>query len=647
MHRLLNNNNNIRQAHALILILAVISSAALLTASLTGFPSAALYQPFEVNIVPICFLLDALIFAVAWNRSGETLSRSAILLAVAFFCVALLQFFYIVSLPNMPVFLFENQAAKPVYFQLLSRLLVAISITAIAGASFRTIITRRKAVIVLLLALLCVLAYSYPVFIGWHMLPRLVTDGYQSSLLKSGIDYAILFLYVPACVQRYRELHHDTQKNTAGQFEAQGRLDRFNLFAATLSLLLAQICIILFNGTPSIVAFLGPVYKVIGTIFFYRCIVASNIKAPYAALARLARELETTSNALQQNQMLLTGIIQNASDAIITVDSRQVIVLANPSAAAMFGVTSDKMQGCPIEQYIPAQHHEKYRRHIRLFGKPRLAYLTKGKTYSHHAVTGLRANGEEFAIEASISSMMENDKQLYTLILRDITERKLVQDKLAQSHNELRRLSRALQTVREEERRNIARDLHDDLGQLLATLRIDLSLLQKQSAEAIVSPHQFDGMDTLLTTSITSLRRIATDLRPRGLDEGGLYFALQTLRKDFVTRYGIACELHADETQLVLDEQRTTAIYRIIQEALANIFRHANARKVVIAFMRDDATLEISIHDDGHGMRPEDMANTSTFGLADMRERVHAMDGSISITSLPSQGTRINIILPL
>ncbi|OFA03427.1 PAS domain-containing sensor histidine kinase [Duganella sp. HH101] len=340
------------------------------------------------------------------------------------------------------------------------------------------------------------------------------------------------------------------------------------------------------------------------------------------------------------------GIIQHASDAIISTDERQHILQANPSAAAMFGTTVQAMEGSPLHRFIPRdQRQNNEPTTTRYFGDTGIRLRMKGRRASDYAVTGLKAGGQHFPLEGSISSLAENGHRIYTIILRDITERKQVQEQLEQSYSQLRELSAALQTIREEERKHIARELHDDLGQLLATLRVDLALLQQQHSNDAVARKLQAGMDELLMSAITSLRRIASNLRPRALDEGGLYFALESLRQEFVARYGIACTLDANEEDLILDDAYSTAIFRIAQEALTNITRHAEARKVMLSLYRTDSMLQITIHDDGRGIAEKDMDKASSFGLIGMRERVWALHGDISIVS--DGGTRIMIRLPL
>lgn len=335
-------------------------------------------------------------------------------------------------------------------------------------------------------------------------------------------------------------------------------------------------------------------------------------------------------------------IVHNAGEAIIAADETSRIVLANPAAASLFGVSVEQMEGSPLARFIAAP--------AAVDAGP-LAYFQvdgrAGRRGTDYAGTGLRAYGERFAIEGSLVDTMHDGQTIYTIILRDVSERQRVQRKLTRSHDQLRQLSSALQTIREEERTHIARELHDDLGQLLASLRMDLTLLQDTCGKAPDALRLIQGMDGNLLTAINSLRRIATNLRPRALDEGGLYFALQGLREDFTQRHGIACVLLADEAELRLDDQASTAIFRIIQEALTNIARHAGASEVTMNLYRINSELLITIYDNGRGIREEDMEKAESLGLVGMRERVWALRGEITISADEAPGTRIDIVLPV
>lgn len=338
-------------------------------------------------------------------------------------------------------------------------------------------------------------------------------------------------------------------------------------------------------------------------------------------------------------------IVHSASDAILSVDEHTRILLANPAAAQMFGTAVGVMKGSLLARFItpPAGAGTL----LTPFDYFPAGNGRAGRRATDYAVTGIRANGQLFPIEGSISSVGHDGRQVYTVILRDVSERHLVQQKLSRSHDQLRQLSAALQSIREEERTHIARELHDDLGQLLASLRMDLTLLSRIDHLPDAGVHLIGGMETNLLTAITSLRRIATNLRPRALDEGGLYFALQGLRDEFVERHGIACTLLADENELRLDDAASTAVFRIVQEALTNIARHAGAASVVLHLHRLNGDMLVTIRDDGRGIRAEDMDKAESLGLVGMRERVWGMQGEISIGSDEPHGTRIDIVLPM
>ena len=375
------------------------------------------------------------------------------------------------------------------------------------------------------------------------------------------------------------------------------------------------------------------------------CMIAALLALAAGVAYRSAKPGTTPKFSHNRSHDRSHDIIQGASEAIISTDAAQTIVQANPAAAAMFGTTVQAMQGAPLDTFIP--------RDLRTLDEhlardPGASERMMGRRATDYRITGLRSNGEQFPLEGSISRLIDADKPIYTIILRDITTRQHDQERLEQSYSQQRHLSAALQSIREEERRHIARELHDDLGQLLATLRLDLTLLRQH---ALPDPAT-QRMDDLIISAITSLRRIASNLRPRALDEGGLYFALQSLRAEFIARQPIHFQLVADEADLALDDAHSTAIFRIVQESLTNITRHARANNVTVALHRIDSELSISIQDDGRGINEGDLEKASSFGLLGMRERVWGLHGEITIGANHADhrghgGTRIDIVLPL
>ena len=602
---------------------------------LAPHPSFGLFSMvLHLNSTRICIILDAMIFALAWNTYGTERLFASVILALCFLCAAFLDFLYLSRLQATPTFVPRTNPDAAMYFWMLARIVTSAGVVLVLSVPEKLMLTQRLARCALALALLMVIGVASLVFGNWLFLPDLqdATQHWQMTIHALTLALALLGTLGAILVLKRRRRRHETV----------GAPESVEMLLACIALALSELPDLAPPGLH------GPAFRMIANVFFFRAVLGGSIKAPYVTMAQLTQRLQAASSALRCSELRLSGIIENALDAIITIDDAHQIVLANPAAATMFGTTPEAMRGNAMENYLPPRHRKGFQAYVKKFNKVRLSFFKTGSSEAGYDVSGLRTDGEEFPMEASISVMVEGESRFTILILRDISERKKAQEELSRSHAELRRLSTALQSGREMERKHLARDLHDDLGQLLAALRIDLSLLQQQAQQASkVQPTQLDNMDELLSTSIKSLRRIASDLRPRALDEGGLYFALQSLCKEFDSRHGVQCELVAEEEDLILDDQRTTTLYRIVQEALRNIVRHANASEVIIEFHRRAGNLEMRIHDDGRGIRADDFLNPAAFGLVDMRERVKAIHGELCITGEPQRGTRIDIRIPL
>lgn len=235
------------------------------------------------------------------------------------------------------------------------------------------------------------------------------------------------------------------------------------------------------------------------------------------------------------------------------------------------------------------------------------------------------------------------------MIVADCPEPALAgaQRKMAQANAELARLSIELQTAREEERKNLATRLHGDLGQLLAALRINLTLLQQQFPETNASSQVLASMDKLVVSSITSLRRISAELRPKGLGEGELYSSLQMLRQEASARHGYRCEFRADEMALLLDELRSTAIFRLVQDALLQVYPHTQAQQLAISCERQDQQLHVTFEADGARLTEIDDHHPAAYGLAAIRERVNILKGRMRIADGADSPGCLFVSLPL
>jgi PAS domain S-box-containing protein len=323
------------------------------------------------------------------------------------------------------------------------------------------------------------------------------------------------------------------------------------------------------------------------------------------------------------------------------------VVLFNRAAEQMFGVRQEDAIGRPLERFIPQRFRAAHHRHIEEFGRTGVTSRRMGDATTLWA---LRADGTEFPIDASISQGGDSGRHFYTVILRDVTRRKQFEDTLHAQQKELRELSARVQEAREEEKARIARELHDELGQLLTAMKMDLAWLRERlPAHEPVLHERAAGMSALLDRTVSSSRRIASDLRPLMLDDLGLADATQWLVEDFGKRSGIRLELRAVESDALeaLSKGAATAVYRAIQESLTNIARHSGAKSAWIVMAQQNDTLHVEIEDDGRGIGAGDLAKSGSLGLKGMRERVAYYGGSLEVGPAPRGGTRLRLRVPL
>lgn len=230
--------------------------------------------------------------------------------------------------------------------------------------------------------------------------------------------------------------------------------------------------------------------------------------------------------------------------------------------------------------------------------------------------------------------------------MMDITERKISEQRLRDSREQLRALTAHMEQVREEERTRIAREIHDELGQALTGLKMDLSWFSGRLPNQPALLDKSTAMLRLIDSTVNAVRRLSTELRPAILDNLGLVAAIEWLAAEFQKRTGVNCEFITPEEDLVLDQERTTALFRIAQEALTNVARYADARAVQILLEHEGTQLLLRITDDGRGIADAEQKSTHSFGLLGMRERAHLLGGSFEITGQPGRGTTLTVRIP-
>lgn len=228
-------------------------------------------------------------------------------------------------------------------------------------------------------------------------------------------------------------------------------------------------------------------------------------------------------------------------------------------------------------------------------------------------------------------------------------ERRRAQEQLRESHEQLRALSVYLQHVREEERTRIAREVHDELGQALTSCKLDLSLLaNKLPANLTLLKDRAKALSTHIDATIQMVRRIATELRPGILDHLGLIAALEWQSNEFQTRTGIKCDVRTDLHEPVLTPDLATAFFRIFQETLTNVIRHAGATHVIVHLKEAAGRIILEVKDNGRGISPQDISNPRSMGLLGMKERAALLGGVFKIGPAPGgKGTVATVSIPL
>jgi PAS domain S-box-containing protein len=362
----------------------------------------------------------------------------------------------------------------------------------------------------------------------------------------------------------------------------------------------------------------------------------------------LSRELtreERLTSALRDANERYHRTVESLMDAIVSVDDVHNVTLFNPAAERMFGVPAAEALGGPISRFMPERAREAHAYHLACFMQ---SPDSASGMELNRDVTGLRSDGLEFPMESTLAHTTVDGRPEVTAVLRDVTERRRAERDLHESNRQLRTLSASLQDVREQEQTRIAAELHDELGQQLTGLKLELSWCASRVREG--RPPTIDQVDAMrhqLDATIASVRRIATELRPRVLDDLGFGEALAWQASEFARRTGLAVDVDFAASECVTDDAVATALFRIFQESLTNIARHAAASHVTVLLRlgaADDA-LVLRICDDGKGISPG--RDGKGIGLLSMRERALALGGRLAVTSRPGEGTTIEVVLPV
>lgn len=336
------------------------------------------------------------------------------------------------------------------------------------------------------------------------------------------------------------------------------------------------------------------------------------------------------------------GVFTHAGWGIV-IGSREGLVLTrvNRAFADMHGYTEDELNGqSALLVFAPEVQADLPRQIARIHEQGRHVFESMHR----------RKDGSLFPvlIDASVVRNERGEVDFRVVNVQDISERKQVERTLLQTQQQLRALSAHHESVLEHERKRIAREVHDELGQLLTALNMDISLLDIKFGHQPEIRQATADMRSLVERTIAVVRHVASNLRPAALDLG-LVAAIEWLAEDFRLRWEIPCAVTlVDEDGLAsVDEHLATAVFRIVQESLTNIARHARARNVAINLSYRNDELMLSVVDDGVGFDVRASTPRTGFGLLGIRERVLALEGVLRLDSQPGHGTSMQIQLPL
>jgi two-component system, NarL family, sensor histidine kinase UhpB len=328
-------------------------------------------------------------------------------------------------------------------------------------------------------------------------------------------------------------------------------------------------------------------------------------------------------------------------DAVLDyVFAHQHMTKVNPAMAKQFRATPAELIGLTPREF--------FRHDVAAGRRGWRALFDAGHT---HSITNeRRLDGSTMWVEGDYMCFYDSDGRItgHFGIQRDVTDRMLAAEELEQSRTELRALAARLQTTREEERTRIAREIHDELGQALTALKLDVAWLETQR------PRRTSGAVRQIDASITEridetmqiVRRIASELRPSTLDQLGLQAAIECLVQEATERTGIAIVLQADDFPKLSDDVASHA-FRIIQEALTNVTRHSKATRVDVTVRRLEKAIILAVEDNGVGFVPQSLSGLESLGLVGMRERALACGGTLLIRGSPGEGTAIVVTIPV
>ncbi len=365
----------------------------------------------------------------------------------------------------------------------------------------------------------------------------------------------------------------------------------------------------------------------------------------FVVILRDITERRQVEAALRENEQRYRALFSQAMDGIVLLSGKGDVVSVNSAFAHMHGYSVDELLTMNLRELDTPE--------TLALAPDRIARVMAGESIGFE-VEHFHKDGHVVPMDVAATGVNIEGNLFILAFHRDITERRRTEQELRRSQQELRGLSKAANEALEAERRRTARELHDELGQLLTALKMDLeSLRSALPHDAPDLSRRAQTMHTMLDSTIAATRRIAADLRPLMLDDLGLAAALDWLTHNFSNQTGIATDLVIDEAVAQVPEPIASALYRITQESLTNVTKYAQATSTEVRLEQDGEWVQLTVRDNGRGLAAGDQSKHGTFGLLGIRERVMLLAGEVTIESRPGEdgrpgrGTEVRARIPL
>lgn len=366
----------------------------------------------------------------------------------------------------------------------------------------------------------------------------------------------------------------------------------------------------------------------------------SELSIYYRELEFQNDELRTTQANLEASQAELLDLFESAPVGYVLYDEENVIVNSNRYFEMLTAKSKKELNGRKLNSIISPQSQDEYYLHHRNI------QLNKENKSTEFIIR--RLNTDVF-VKVETNLKIRHEKPLFMSAFTDINLQKLAESELKLSQSEMKMFAIHIQRVREEERTGLSREIHDELGQILIAMKIELGLL-KQSTLKLIDPihyeeekNKFIAIQELVDNTITSARRIMTDLRPEVLDMLGFNDTVSQYIRKYEDRYKIKCVYVNNGTFPPLDSQQSVALYRIVQETLNNTAKHSCATEIQIITDYSNGIFSLQIVDNGIGFDTTDPRKSDSYGLMGMKERVVLLNGYLDILSSAGKGTKIKV----